>query len=80
MWADSLFIHIVVNVIDDRTDIVLELTTMRASRRAALMQHSRTYCNRAAPYHDQSRPPTHTIYNNIYLRIPIELFDLEVKP
>ena len=42
MWANSLFVRIDVNVIDNRTDISLELTTTRASRRAALMQQSRT--------------------------------------
>jgi len=42
VWANSLFIHIEVNIIDDRTDISLELTTMQASCRATLMQQSRT--------------------------------------
>ena len=42
MWANSLFVRIEVNVIDDRADISLELTTTRASCRAALMQQSRT--------------------------------------
>jgi hypothetical protein len=42
MWANSLLVRIEVNVIDDGTDISLELTNMRASRRAALMPQTRT--------------------------------------
>jgi len=56
--AQCLSVRIELNVIDDRTDIPLELTNTRLSRRAALMPQSRTKCNRAAPWHDQSRPPT----------------------
>ena len=41
-WANNLFVRIDVNVIDDPTDISLELTTTLASRRTALPQHSRT--------------------------------------
>jgi hypothetical protein len=42
LWGNSVFVRIEVNVIDSRTDILLELTTTQASRRAALMQQSRT--------------------------------------
>jgi hypothetical protein len=42
MWGNRLSVHIEVNVIDDHPDVSLELTTMRASRRAVLMQQSHT--------------------------------------
>jgi len=42
LWANSLTVHIEVNVIDDRADISLELTNPRVSCRAALMPQSRT--------------------------------------
>ena len=44
MWANSLSVHVEVNVIDDRAEILLGLTTTQASRRAT-------------PYHHQSHPP-----------------------
>jgi len=42
MWANSLAIVIQVSVVDDRTDISLELTNTRVSHGAALMPQSRT--------------------------------------
>ena len=42
MWTNSLSICIEMNVTDDRTDISLDLTTVRASHRAALMDHGHT--------------------------------------
>jgi len=42
MWANSLFVRIEVNVINDRPDISPELTSTRATRRSALMQQSCT--------------------------------------
>ena len=42
LWGNSPSIRVEVNGIDDHTDISLELTTMRDSRRAALMQQSCT--------------------------------------
>ena len=42
MWANSLSVHIEVNVTDARADISLELTNTRVSRRAALTPQSRS--------------------------------------
>jgi len=42
MWANSLSVHLEVNLIDDGTDISLELTNMRVFCRAAQMPQSRT--------------------------------------
>ena len=42
MWANSLSVRIEVNVIHDQTDISLELTNTRVSRRAPPMPQSHT--------------------------------------
>jgi len=42
MWANSLSVRIEVDVIDDRTEISLELANMQVSSRATLIPQSRT--------------------------------------